>query len=105
MSVMEEQREPRRTRRSFSAEYKRDAAELVIDGNRTIADVARSLGIGESNLGYWVRQCRIDRGERDGLTTDERRELTALRREVAQLKIERELLKRATAFWVKESGQ
>ncbi|MCB0974777.1 MAG: transposase [Actinobacteria bacterium] len=103
MSVVEDQ--PRRTRRSFTVEFKRDAVAMVLEQERTIADVARSLGIVESNLGNWVKQARIDRGERDGLTTEERAELTRLRRENAQLRMERELLKRATAFWVKESGQ
>jgi transposase len=56
-------------------------------------------------LGNWVRQARIDRGERAGLTTSERAELAELRRENARLRMERDLLKRATAFWVKESGQ
>lgn len=78
---------------------------LVLDEGRTLADVARSLDVGDGNLGNWVRQARIDRGEKEGLTTDEKAELTALRREVAQLKVERELLKRATAFWVKESDR
>jgi len=95
---------PRR-RRSFSEEFKRDAVALVLEEDRSIADVARSLGIGETNLGNWVRQARIDRGEREGLTTSERAELVELRREVSRLRMERELLKRATAFWVKESGQ
>ena len=103
MSVVEDQ--PRRTRRSFTVEFKRDAVAMVLEQERTIADVARSLGIVESNLGNLVKQARIDRGERDGLTTEERAELTRLRRENAQLRMERELLKRATAFWVKESGQ
>ena len=62
MSVMEEKEPRRRTRRSFSPEFKRDAVALVLDEGRTIADVARSLGIGETNLGNWVRQARIDRG-------------------------------------------
>ena len=101
MAGMEER--PRR-RRSFSEEFKRDAVALVLEEDRSIADVARSLGIGETNLGNWVRQARIDRGEREGLTTSERAELTELRREVSRLRMERELLKRATAFWVKESG-
>ena len=105
MSVMEEKEQRRRTRRSFSAEFKRDAVALVVDEGRTIADVARSLGIGETNLGNWVRQARIDRGEREGLTTSEKAELAELRRENARLRMERDLLKRATAFWVKESGQ
>jgi len=103
MSVVEEQ--PRRSRRSFTVEFKRDAVAMVIEQERSIADVAKSLGIGETNLGNWVRQARVDRGERAGLTSEERAELTRLRRENAQLRMERELLKRATAFWVKESGQ
>lgn len=103
MSVVEEQ--PRRVRRSFTVEFKRDAVALVLDQHRSIADVSRSLGIVESNLGNWVKQARVDRGEQAGLTTEERVELVRLRRENAQLRMERELLKRATAFWVKESGQ
>lgn len=78
---------------------------LVLDGDRSIASVARDLGIGETSLGNWVRQARIDRGEKPGLTTSERAELVELRREVNKLRMERELLKRATASWVKESGQ
>ncbi|MYA82345.1 MAG: transposase [Acidimicrobiales bacterium] len=72
---------PGRTRRSFPKEFKADAVALVLDEGRTIASVARSLGIGESNLGNWVRQARIDRGEREGLTTTERAELTRQRGE------------------------
>ncbi len=56
-------------------------------------------------MGNWVRQARIDRGERAGVSTSERQELVELRRENARLRMERDLLKRATAFWVKESGQ
>ena len=104
MSVMEDERVSR-PRRSFTAEFKRDAVALVIDEGRAIAEVAKSLGIGETNLGNWVRQARIDRGERAGLSTSERAELVELRRENARLRMERDLLKRATAFWVKESGQ
>ena len=104
MSVMEEQ-EPVRTRRSFTDEFKRDAVALVIDEGRKVVDVARSLGVGEGTLGNWVRQARVDRGERAGISTDERIEVVKLRRENAQLRMERDLLKRATAFWVKESGQ
>lgn len=103
MSVMEQ--EPVRARRSFTDEFKRDAVALVIDEDRKIVDVARSLGVGEGTLGNWVRQSRVDRGERAGLTTTEKAELAELRRENARLRMERDLLKRATAFWVKESGQ
>lgn len=105
MSVMEQEDPPRRTRRKFTDEFKRDAVALVIDEDRKVIDVASSLGIGEGTLGNWVRQARIDRGERAGVSTSEREELVKLRRENARLRMERDLLKRATAFWVKESGQ
>jgi len=103
MSVMEEHRSVRR--RSFTKEFKAEAVALVVDEGRTIADVARSLGIGVPNLGNWVKEARIDAGERGGLTTTEREELARLRREVSRLRTERDLLERATVFWVKESGQ
>jgi transposase-like protein len=104
MAAVTEQ-EPVRTRRSFPDEFKRDAVALVIDEGRRVIDVARNLGIGEGTLGNWVRQARVDRGERTGTSTTERTELVELRRENARLRMERDLLKRATAFWVKESGQ
>jgi len=103
MSVMEQ--EPVRTRRSFTDEFKRDAVALVVDEGNKIVDVARDLGVGEGTLGNWVRQARVDRGERAGLTTSGKAELAELRRENTRLRMERDLLKRATAFWVKESGQ
>jgi transposase len=103
MSVMEEQRP--RSRRSFTDEFKRDAVAMVLDDGNRVIDVAERLGIGEGTLGNWVRQARVDRGERAGMTTSERAELVELRRENARLRMERDLLKRATAFWVKESGQ
>ena len=84
MSTMEKQRAgpvlpPGRSRRSFTAEFKADAVSLVLDELRSVASVARSLGIGATNLGNWVRQARIDRGEREGVTTSERAELAELR--------------------------
>ncbi len=93
----------KRTRRKFTAEFKRNAVELVHASGRPIADVADELGIYDSTLGNWVRQDRIDRGERDGLTSDERARLAELEAENARLRMERDLLKRTTAFWVKES--
>jgi transposase len=76
---------------------------LVLDEHRQIADVARSVGVNEGTLGNWVRLERIERGERQGMTVDERAELAELRAENAQLRMERDLLKRSMAFWVKES--
>ncbi len=88
--------------REVSGEFRRDVAALVIDQNRTIADVAKELDLVEQTVGNWVRQERIDRGERDGTTTEMREENARLRREVKRLQMERDLLKRSVAFWVKE---
>lgn len=103
MSVMEEK--PTRTRRVFTDEFKRDAVSMVLDEGYKIVDVADRVGVGEGTLGNWVCQERIDRGDRAGLSSSEKDELAELRRENARLRMERDLLKRATAFWVKESGQ
>ena len=106
MAVMEKEIQPSGERRGhYPKEFRRDSAALVIDQKRTVADVARSLGVNEQTLGNWVRQERVDRGEREGLTSSEREELTQLRREVRQLRQERELLKKATAFFVQESNR
>ena len=102
---MGEEQKSRRTRRKFSAEFKRDAVEIVRASGKPIAEVARELGIYDSTLGNWVKQDQVNRGEREGLTTDERRELSELRRENTRLRMERELLKRAVAFWVRESNE
>jgi transposase len=104
-TVTEKKPEPpdsARRRGRYPKEFRRDAAALVIDQHRTIADVARELGVVEQTLGNWVRQERIDRGEREGTTTEVREENARLRREVKRLTMERDLLKRSVAFWVKE---
>ena len=99
---MEDQQ--RRNRRRFTAEFKRDAVDLVRTSGRPIAQIARELGIYDSTLGNWVRQDCIDRGEQDGLTSDEQTRLRELERENARLRMERDLLKRTVAFWVKEQS-
>jgi transposase len=86
-------------------EFQRDAVAMVLDEGRSIADVARSIGLNAGTLGHWVGKERVARGERDGVTPNERAELTGLRAENAQLRMERDLLKRSMAFWVKESTQ
>ena len=93
-----------RRRRLFSEEFKRDAVDLVRSTGRPIAQIARELGIYDSTLGNWVRQDRIDRGEREGLTSDERAQLGQLEAENTRLRMERDLLKRTVAFWVKETS-
>ena len=91
--------QPRERRRGrYPKEFRRDAAALVIDQRRTVADVARELGVVEQTLGNWVRQERIDRGEKEGTTTEVREENARLRREVKRLTMERDLLKRSVAF-------
>ena len=95
----------RRPRRKFSDEFKRDAVEIVRSSDRSIAEVARELGIYDSSLGSWVRQDQVNRGERDGVSSNDKDRLLELERENARLRMERELLKRAVAFWVKESDE
>ncbi len=68
-------------------------------------DVARELGVVEQTLGNWVRQARVDRGEKEGMSSEDREELGKLRREVKRLTTERDLLKRSVAFWVKEQDR
>jgi transposase len=94
----------RRNRRRFTAEFKRDAVELVRTSGRPIAEIARELGVYDSTLGNWVRQDRIDRGEQAGLSSDERARLQDLEREHARLGMERDLRQRTVAFWVKETS-
>jgi transposase len=95
----------RRPRRSFTDEYKAGAVRLVLDEGRTIAQVARDLGLTPSALGYWVKHARADRSNgRTGLTTEERAELARLRKENRELRLERDILKKAAAFFAKESA-
>jgi transposase-like protein len=94
----------RGNRRRFSEEFKRDAVELVVSSGRSIAEVARELGIYDSSLGNWVRRYRIDRGEVEGLSTQDAARLAELERENVKLRMERDLLKRTIAFWVKETS-
>ena len=87
----------------YPPEFQRDAIAMVLDEGRSIADVARSIGVNEGTLGNWVAKARREREQGASLTIDERVELAELRRETAQLRMERDLLKRSLAFWVKES--
>jgi transposase len=98
-----EDKQPR-PQRQFTEEFKRDAVDLVRSTGRPIAQIAQELGIYDSTLGNWVRQDRIDRGDQAGLTSDERAQLRELERENVRLRMERDLLKRTVAFWVKETS-
>jgi transposase len=95
-----------RQRRRFSKEFKLEAVKLVKEGGVGIGQAAQDLGIYETSLRRWIKQHEIDEGQGSAgaLTTEERSELARLRREVRQLKMEREILKKATAFFAKENG-
>ncbi len=92
-----------RTRPPYPEEFRREALQMLRAG-RTPRELAEALGVSEQTLRNWRRQDQIDRHERDdGLTTDEREELRRLRRENVRLKQERDLLKRAAAFFAAET--
>lgn len=102
MATMAE-RKDRRTRRSFTEDYKAGAVRLVLDEGKTVAAAARDLGLTESSLRNWVEQARADRTKgRTGLTTAEREELGRLRKEVRELRMERDLLKKVSALFAKD---
>ena len=100
---MSNRKRPRGRPSKYPPEFQRDAVAMVLDEHRSIADVARSIGVNEGTLGNWVAKARRERGARVGIDADERTELAQLRAENAQLRMERDLLKRSMAFWVKES--
>lgn len=91
-------------RRKFSEEFKNEAIALVRQQGMSVNQVATDLGIKWGTVNRWVEQAAADSGERPGaLTTAEREELSQLRRQVKRLTLEREILKKATAFFAKES--
>lgn len=96
----------KRQRRKFTDEFKAGAVRLVLDEGNTVGTVARDLDLTESALRLWVERARADRGNgKPGvLTTAERDELTRLRKENRQLRLEREILKNAAAFFAKEQA-
>ena len=96
-------RKARRARRSFTPEFKAEIVELCGRGDRSIGEVSRDFDLTETAVREWVKQAEIDAGDRPGLTIAEREELTELRRENRRLQQDVEILKRATAFFAKET--
>ncbi len=103
---MDGEKKQKRARRSFSDEFKAGAVRLVLKEGKSKAAVARDLDLIPSALGKWVEQAQIDagKGPSGALTTEEKEELTKLRRENRELRLEREILKKAAAFFAKENG-
>ena len=103
MSRMAAHKSGRRPRRQFSDEFKDGAVRLVLDEDKTVGAVARELDLTPSALGGWVRQARADRTlGKSGLMKEERAELTRLRKENRELRLERDLLKKVSALFAKD---
>jgi transposase len=98
-------RDEKRKRRLFRAEYKAEAVGLVGESGKSIGVIAGELGLGETALRRWVEQAEVNagRGAPGKLTSSEREELAQLRRDNKRLRMEREILKKATAFFARES--
>ena len=93
----------RRTRRSFTEQYKAEVVALCRGREKPLSEIARDLDLTESVVRRWVAQAEVDAGRREGLTSSEREELARLRRENRVLREERDILKRATAFFARET--
>jgi transposase-like protein len=88
---------------AYPEEFRRRAVDLVRSGDKTVPQLAASLGISASCLRKWVHATEIDEGQREGLTSMEKKELSALRKKNRQLELENEILRRAAAYFAKEN--
>ena len=93
-----------RTHSTYPPEFRSEAVKLLRSGGKSLAELSRDLGVADQTLRNWLRQADLDQGRRhDGLTTDEREELGRLRRENRILRQEREILKKAAAYFARET--
>ena len=90
-------------RNKYDREFREGVVRIVKETSKPIAQVARDLGVNEGTLGNWVARDREARQGSDGLSTSEVEELRRLRAEVAELRMERDVLKRSVVLWVKEA--
>jgi transposase len=92
-----------KSRPPYPEEFRREAIELVRLNEKPLVQIAKDLGVSDMTLRNWIKRADVDAGKRAGLTSDEREELRTLRREVRTLRMEREILKKAAAFFAKEN--
>lgn len=93
-----------KTHPNYPPEFRAEAVRLFRAGDKTLAEIAADLGVSKESLRRWDKRQEIDEGTRDGLTTGEREEFARLRRENRVLREEREILKKAAAFFATENG-
>lgn len=93
----------KRGRGPYPPEFRREAVELFRSSDKSLRVIAEELGISIESLRSWNKQFEVDVGEREGLSSEEREELKRLRKENLRLKQEREILKRAAAFFATET--
>ena len=105
MAAKKKKKKKKKKRRHFTPEYKAEVLELLRKSGKTAGQIARDLGLTETSVRGWVRQAEIDEGKgpAGALTSAEREEFTAMKRELKTLRLERDILKKATAFFAKES--
>ena len=92
----------KRHRRKFTDEFKAETVKLIRGSGRTVGSVARELSLTETAVRNWMKQTEAS-GSADTLSTDEKAELRRLRKENQELRMEKEILRKATAFFAKES--
>jgi transposase len=94
-----------KSRPPYPPEFRREAVELVRASGRPVKEIAKDLGVADQTLRNWVDRAEVDAGRAAGLTSDEKAELRELRRRVRTLEMERDVLKKAAAFFARESDR